>query len=154
MGARPEDWPWSSYRATLREAPCPPWLLREWLLSTFGETERAEVSAHRRFDEDDIGQPGPLEQLRHQVFLGSDTFVEGRRRKLPSDRDLAEIPRAQRRRKPKPLPEYARTHRDQDGAITASYASGGYTLKAIGMFFGLHYAQVSRIAPRGRDVKC
>jgi REP element-mobilizing transposase RayT len=154
MVARPEDWPWSSYRATLGEAPCPPWLLRDWLLSTFGETERTAVSAYRRFVEDGIGQPGPWEQLRHQIFLGSETFVEGLRRKLPADRDLAEIPRAQRRRKPKPLFEYARAHRDRDEALAAAYASGGYTLKEIGAFFGLHYAQVSRIARRVRDATC
>jgi REP element-mobilizing transposase RayT len=153
MVARPEDWPWSSYRATLGEAPSPPWLLRDWLLSTFGETERAALSAYRRFVEDGIGVPGPWEQLRHQVFLGSETFVEGVRRKLPSDRDLTEVPRAQRRRKPRPLFEYAQAHRDRDEAIAAAYASGDYTLKEIGAFFGLHYAQVSRIARKVRDAK-
>jgi hypothetical protein len=59
MVARPEDWPWSSYWATLAEVPCPPWLPRDWLLSTFGETERAAVSAYRRFVADGIGEPGP-----------------------------------------------------------------------------------------------
>jgi putative transposase len=154
MVARPEDWPWSSYRATLGDLPCPPWLRRDWLLATFGEIEAAAVAAYRRFVEDGIGEPGPWEQLRHQVFLGSGTFVEGVRRKLPPDRDLAEIPRAQRRREPKPLFEYARSHHDRDEAIAAAYASGGYTLKEIGAFFGLHYAQVSRIARRVRDAKC
>jgi hypothetical protein len=33
-----------------------------------------------------------------------------------------------------------------------AYPSGGHTLKEIGAFFGLHYAQVSRIARRVRDV--
>ena len=148
MVARPEDWPWSSYRATLGEAPFPPWLLRDWLLSTFGGTQRAAVAAYRRFVEGGIGEPGPWEQLRHQVFLGSETFVEGVRRKLPPNRDLTEGPRAQRRPKPKPLFEYARAYRDRDEAIAAAYASGGYTLKEMGAFFGLHYAQVSRIARR------
>jgi REP element-mobilizing transposase RayT len=118
--ARPEDWPWSSYRATLGDLPCPPWLRRDWLLATFGETEAAAVAAYRRFVEDGIGEPGPWEQLRHQVFLGSETFVDGVRRKLPSDRDLAEIPRAQRRREPKPLLEYACSHHDRDEAIAAA----------------------------------
>jgi hypothetical protein len=154
MVARPEDWRWTSCRATLGEAACPPWLLRDWLLATFGGTQRAAVSAYRRFVDDGIGEPGPWEQLRHQVFLGSETFVEGLRRKLPPDRDLAEIPRAQRRPKPKPLYDYACASRDRDEAITAAYASGGYTLKEIGAFFGLHYAQVSRIARRGSHAKC
>ncbi len=49
MVARPEVWHWGSYRATLGEAPCPPWLLRDWLLSMFGGTKRAAVSAYRKF---------------------------------------------------------------------------------------------------------
>ncbi len=72
---------------------------------------------------------------------------------MPPERDLAEVPRAQRRPKPKPLVEYARICRDRDGAIAAACASGGYTLKEIGAFFGLHYAQVSRIARKGYGAK-
>ncbi len=153
MVARPEAWPWSSYRATVGDEPCPAWLRRDWLLSTFGETERTAISAYRRFVADGIGQTGPWEQLRHQVFLGSETFVEDLRRKLPPDRDLSEIPKAQRRRVPKSLSEYARLHGERDEAIAAAYASGGYTLKEIGAHFGLHYAQVSRIAGKRRDAK-
>jgi putative transposase len=123
------------------------------VLSTFAETQRAAVSAYRRFVEDGIGEPGPWQQLRHQIFLGSEAFVEGVRRNLPPGRDLTEVPRAQRRPRPKPLVEYARTYRGRDGAIAAAYASGGYTLKEVGAFFGLHYAQVSRIARKVRDAK-
>lgn len=53
--------PWCFYPGVLPfypsgKAPYPLWLLRDWLLSTFGETERAAVSAYRRFVEDGIGQ--------------------------------------------------------------------------------------------------
>lgn len=153
MVATSEDWPWSSYRATTGDAPCPDWLRRDWLLSAFASTEQAAVAAYRRFVAEGVGQPGPWEQLRHQIFLGSETFVENLRRKLPRDRDLSEVPRAQRRPLPKPLPVYAGMHPDRDEAIAAAYASGGYTLKAIGDYFGLHYAQVSRIVRRMQDAK-
>ena len=153
MVATPDDWPWSSYRATTGDAPCPDWLRRDWLLSAFGSTEQAAVAAYRRFVAEGVGQPGPWEHLRHQVFLGSETFVEHLRRKLPRDRDLSEVPRAQRRSLPKPLPDYARMHPDRNEAIAAAYASGGYTLKTIGDYFGLHYAQISRIVRRTQDAK-
>ena len=94
-----------------------------------------------------------MRQLRHQVFLGSERFVENLRRKLPRDRDLSEVPRAQRRPLPKPLHHYSETYPDRDEAIAAAYASGGYTLKAIGEHFGLHYAQISRIVRRMKDAK-
>ncbi len=151
--SRPEDWPWSSDRATTGEAPCPDWLRRDWLLSAFGATEQAAVASYRRFVAEGIGQAGPWEQLRQQVFLGSEAFVENLRRRLPTDRDLSEVPRAQRRPPAKPLAEYAALHPDRDVAIAAAYASGGYTLKEIGEYFGLHYARVSRIVRGAKKAK-
>jgi DNA-binding MarR family transcriptional regulator len=41
----------------------------------------------------------------------------------------------------------------RDEAIAAAYASGGYTMKAIGKHFGLHYSQVSRIVRRMENTK-
>ena len=41
--------------------------------------------------------------------------------------------------------DYARRYPDRNEAITAAYASGGYTLKEIGQYFGLHYAHVRRV---------
>lgn len=106
MVAAPDDWPWSSFCATTGEVPCPDWPRRDWLLSAFDSTEHAAVTAYRCFVAEGIGQPGPWEQLRHQVFLGSEPFVEGLRRRLPRDRDLSEVPLAQRRSLPKPLDHY------------------------------------------------
>ena len=89
-----------------------------------------------------------------QVFLGSQAFVEHVRHQLPQGQDLSKIPRAQRRSPAKPLPEYASLHPDRDEAIAAAYVSGGFTLKEIGDYFGLHYAQVSRIVRRVKNAKC
>lgn len=152
MVDRPQDWPWSSYRATMGEVRCPGWLDRDWLLSTFGATEQAAVEGYRQWVADGIDRPGPWERLSHQVFLGSETFVERVRSVLPRDRDLSEVPRAQRRPPARPLAEYARLHPDRDAAMAAAYASGGYTLKAIGDYFGVHYTRVSHIIGGRRDV--
>ncbi len=150
---RPQDWPWSSYRATTGEAACSDWLRRDWLLSAFGATEQTAVARYRRFVAEGIGQPGPWEQLKHQVFLGSEAFVDNLRRQLPNDRDLSEVPRAQRRPPAKALAEYATLYPDRDEAIAVAYASGGYTLKQIGEYFCLHYSRVSRIVLRAREAK-
>ncbi len=147
------DWPWSSFRATTGEARCPRWLQRDRLLSAFAATEKEAVASYRLFVADGIAQPSPWENLKHQVFLGDETFVAATQRKRPGDRDLSEIPRAQRRPSGKPLTEYARQHALRDDAIAAAYAGGGHTMKAIGSFFGLHYSQVSRIVRRKEDAK-
>jgi REP element-mobilizing transposase RayT len=153
MVSRAADWPWSSYRATIGEMACPEWLRRDWLLSAFATTEQAAVASYRGFVSEGIDQPGPWGQLTHQVFLGSEAFVDTLRRRLPNDRDLSEVPHAQRRPPARPLADYAALYPTRDAAIAAAYASGGYTLKAIGEYFGLHYARVSRIVRRAREAK-
>lgn len=153
MRDRPQDWPWSSYAATTGDAACPDWLSRDWLLSAFGSTEAAAVAQYRRFVAEGIGQPGPWEQLKQQVFLGSDAFVSELSRRMPKDRDLSEVPLAQRRPPAKPLAEYVSLYPDRDQAIAAAYASGGYTLKDIGDHVGLHYARISRIVRAAEEAK-
>lgn len=150
---RADDWPWSSYRATKGETACPAWLRRDWLLSAVGATEQAAVASYRRVVAEGISQPEPWKQLKHQVSLGSEEFVDNFQRRLPKDRDLSEVPRAQRRPPAKPLAEYAEAYPDHDQAIAIAYASGGYTLKEVGQYFGLHYARVSRIVRQAKEAK-
>jgi len=64
---------------------------------------------------------------------------------LKPDRDLSEVPLAQKRRMARPLKEYERLSGSRDEAIVAAYTSGGYTMKEIGEHFGLHYSRVSRL---------
>jgi hypothetical protein len=122
------------------------------LFSAFGASEQTAVASYRRFVAEGVGQAGPWEHLRHQVVLGSETFVDNLRRRLPKDRIL-EVPRAQRRPTAKPLAEYTAVSADRDQPIATAYASGGYTLKQIGAYFGLHYARVSRIVRAARTAK-
>ena len=51
------------------------------------------------------------------------------------------------------MEHYVAMYPIRDEAIAAAYASGGYTLKAIGDYFGLHYAQISRVVRKMRDAK-
>ena len=82
MVGEAQDWPWSSFRATTGEGPCPGWLRRDWLLSAFGGTEREAVARYRRFVAEGKSLASPWGLLKHQVFLGSEEFVEGVRRAL------------------------------------------------------------------------
>jgi putative transposase len=75
--------------------------------------------------------------------------VEKMQSRLSPDKDLSEIPAAQRRPVAKPLDHYVRQSRDRNDAIRRAYESGGYGLKAIGDHFGLHYSRVSRIVTAG-----
>lgn len=152
MARTPAEYRWSSYRAMIGEEAAPEWLETHSILAAFGEAQAEAVERYAHFVSEGQGQPSPWEQLKHQVFLGSDAFVESMRRKVPEDRDLREIPQAKARPVAKPLAHYARQHPDRDRAITAAYASGGYTLQDIGDYFGLHYSRVSKIVRAASQV--
>lgn len=139
------EWPWSNYRATAGFRDAPTWLATDPTLSSFAARRLEARKQYQQFVAQGKGQPSPWERLKNQIYLGSDTFVEGLQSKLATDVDLREIPRAHRRRIPKPLDYYSRRYDDRNEAIAMAYASGGYSLKSIGDHFGLHYSRVSRI---------
>ena len=146
-----KDWPWSSYRATAGLASAPTWLGVDWLLASFAVRKNEAQERYRKYVAEGKGQSSPWELLRNQVYLGSDSFVEKHIASQESDKDLSEIPLSQRRRAPKAISSYEHKARDRNEAISLAYASGGYTLKEIGDYFGLHYSRVSRIIERAKN---
>ncbi len=143
-----KDWPWSSYRATAGQAQGASWLEIEWILSAFGRQKGQAIEGYRAFVAEGRNQPSLWEQLKNQVFLGSDAFVEKIQAGVDAGKDLSEVPAKQRRPLAKPLEHYSTTFEERDTAIAAAYASGGYSMKEIGDHFGLHYSYVSRIISR------
>ncbi len=103
------DWPRSSYRATSGEEPALDWLETRIVLVAFGGTELDAVAHSARFVAEGKGQPALWEQLKNQVFLGSDNFLASMRRQLPKNRGLREVPQAKRRPPPKPQPSMRAT---------------------------------------------
>ena len=51
------------------------------------------------------------------------------------DKDLSEVPKAQKHRAPKSLDEYERESAQRNDAIMAAFARGGCSMKAIGEHF-------------------
>jgi REP element-mobilizing transposase RayT len=145
MVASPKDWPWSSYRATAGQVKGPEYLNVEWLLATFAKTKLAAIKQYKEFVAEGKSQSSPWALLRNQIYLGSEQFVEKMQLFVAGDKQLDEIPSSQRRPKPKTLSEYSSSSQDRNTAIIKSYQSGGYTLKQIGEYFGLHYSSVSGI---------
>ena len=103
------------------------------------------TSTYRAFVAEGKGQPKPWDQLKNQVFLGTESFVADLQAKIQTDKDLSEVPQSQRRAKPRSLEEYDKRYEDRNAAIVAAYASGGYRMKTLGDYFGLHYSRISRI---------
>ena len=144
MVVRPEDWPWSSYVAMGNRRVAPDWLEVNGMLAYFGENRRSAVLAYRRFVMAGIGQDSPWSQLKGQIYLGDEQFLEAMQDRLDGRVDSVEVPRTQRRPKAKSLEYYDRNSSSDKDAMRMAYASGGLTLQAIAAYFGVHYSTVSR----------
>ena len=144
MVAQAGDWPWSSYNAMVGTSSRPDWLQTDWVLGQFGRTRGEAVAAYMDFVHAGVGQPSAWESLRGQIYLGSEAFVDGMQSLFADRTAMAEIPRVQRRPLAKSLEYYRDTMADPKAAMVTAYATGDYTMQEIAMFFGVHYATVSR----------
>jgi len=139
-------WKWSSYHATIGTDTRPEWLHTDWLLGQFGAQRVRQVERYIEFVQEGVRGPRIWENLRGQVFLGSESFVDAMQAELESNAKGTnrEIPRLQRRALAKSLDYYRKSFDDAKSGMAAAYATGDYTLQAIADAFGVHYATVSR----------
>ncbi len=54
-----ENWKWSSYGITVGTSYCPKWFDREWVLGSFGKTEKATIKHYMQFVANGVEQPFP-----------------------------------------------------------------------------------------------
>lgn len=147
------EWPWSSYRATVGLDPVPSWLTVDWILAAFGARKLSAQKRYQFFISEGKRQPSPWSSFKNQIYLGSESFVEQTQQMIEADKDLSEIPASQRRAVPKTLDWYASNTSERDEAIRLAYDSGGYSMREIGDFFGLHYSRISKILKLVERVK-
>jgi len=75
MVKRGGDWPWSSYRAMVGEAPAPEWLATDALLAQFGSRRSRARERYRELVSQGVGGEGIWSALRQQIYLGDEAFV-------------------------------------------------------------------------------
>ena len=138
-----EQWPWSSYPATIGLTKAPEWLDTDWLLNQFGRRRSRAKSAFRQFIMDGRGIPSPLKLTRHQLLLGDDNFV-AQHIKAQRAESLRDLSNTQRRTFTLTLNEYRQRYEKRDEAMAKAYYSGNYTMKEIGEHFGFHTVTVGR----------
>ena len=98
-----------------------------------------------KFVQEGIGLPSIWTGLTKQIYLGSDQFADKVQRQITSGgSNLEEIPQVQRRPPAKPLAYYRRRYGNKKEAMARAYLSGGYLLKEVGQYFGVHISTVSR----------
>jgi DNA invertase Pin-like site-specific DNA recombinase len=92
-----------------------------------------------------MGAESIWKDLKGQIYLGDDEFVDRMRGKLGErDKDV-NIPRVQQQG---PAPKFSvirRQHKNRDRAIRAAYETGAYSYQQIAKEFGVHFTTVGRI---------
>jgi REP-associated tyrosine transposase len=135
--AKASTWRWSSYRATAGLAPVAEFLRTDWILEQFGKSQLRAQQQYRKFVRDGMATR-PWDDLKGQIYLGSEAFVE---KHASGKKDIKEIPRAQlRAAKPSLQKIFARSGKK---AIAEAYEHG-YRLNEIAAHLDVHYATVSR----------
>jgi REP element-mobilizing transposase RayT len=150
---RPEQWKWSSYRATIGLVKKPTFLTDDWILSQFDARKGIAVKKYRRFVMEGIDKGSPWEALKGQIFYGTDEFIEQLSGLLDEKGNMKEVPKLQRYVARPSLSELfkgkkGKERKAKDKAIYAAYVRYGYTMKEISEHLGLHYATMSRAIKR------
>lgn len=156
--ARPEEWPWSSYRATagLPASEESGFLTTSWLLGQFSPDETTARQRYLDFVSSGIGQDSPWPQLQSQLFLGKEAFIDRVKDAIPEKMSVKEIPKLQRyANRPQLKDIFAdllmkkkMVKQKRDEAIVASYITYGYEQKEVANFLGIHYTTVSHVIKR------
>ncbi len=152
MVRRAQDWPWSSYRATAGLEAAPSFLTTDWILEQFAGAKAKAEKAYRSFASE--GRDVTVwENLRGQIYLGSDAFIEEH---APGLSPVREIPRTQVQVRRPPLAALVTDSRDAAG-IARAYLEHRYTQQEIADYLDVHYSTISRrlrasYVPRLRNI--
>jgi len=145
MVIQASDWEWSSYRATTEKILVPEWLSINHVLSQFSQQRKTAIRKYEEFVLAGI-KNGPIwGQLINQIYLGDAEFIGKMQTHLTEQQKDIQIPKIQRRAKPRPLAEYERQALSRDEAIVDAYSSGGYSYQEIGNYFNLHFTRIGKI---------
>ena len=152
----PEEWPWSSYQATVmsthvRSAP----LAADSLLSRFGQTQEEAVAAYADYIRAGVGQPSILTHVIPPGILGTQTFIQVVTEHLVSRASEPSVAATLLMLARPSLtqifgPDVRREHSQLPLRVAAAVHLG-YSLVQIGEHLGVHYTTVSRYLRAAQD---
>jgi putative transposase len=146
MKKKPESWPWSSYRASLGLVAAEAFLAVDGLLAQFAQRRSTAQVRYAQFVAEGMNAPSPWIEVKGQVFLGSDDFVEKMQKQMAKHlRGDVQIPVAQRRAPAKTLAQIEESAVSRNEAIVAAHGTGVYSYQQIAAHFGIHFTTVGRV---------
>ncbi len=141
----PKDWSRGSYAQMIRMEKGISCLSTDWILAQFGPEKKAAIAAYQEFVISGIDIESPLKQVKGQIFLGSDDFMENIERLIGKQGKLSEIPKKQLYVNRPFLNDIFQNRDKKEERIYQAYQNYGYTLKDIAKHLGVHYTTISRV---------
>lgn len=150
MVEAPEDFRWSSYRATAGKEPPHPCLITDWILGQFSRTRVKAEKEYRQFVKWGIDKETIWTEVKGQALLGEEDFVDSLVAHLRRHKDIPEIPKSQRYADRPALDKIfnegiLKDKQKRDRKIAEAVEKHGYTQRSIADHLGLHFSYVSRI---------
>ncbi len=97
LASKPEDYAWSSYRATAGIEEAPAWLDVPAALAAFGDAPVIAQAAYRQFVLDKVGMDDPLWlEVVNGIYLGSEEWTKLIRRQVESKPRSTDHPKVHR----------------------------------------------------------
>jgi hypothetical protein len=145
--ARPEDWEWSSFSATIGLSSAPSWLN---VCAFLGKIDSKDPVLARRTFRFFVREGTNLEKVdiaKNAPVFASEEFIRDLQPRLETKRVDREFPRRDRlvdRPSLDVIFDDVDGKSDRDSRIHLSHVKWGYTMKGIAEFLSIHYVTVSR----------
>ena len=92
----PREWQWSSYKETTGYGKGISCLTKDWILIQFGRKREESETRYKEFVREGIKAESPWKEVRGQLYLGDENFINRIKKLIRSKETLKEIPRIQR----------------------------------------------------------
>lgn len=150
----PEQWKWSSYRATAGMEKAHSCLTTDWILGRFDNRKKRAQTQYREFVGAGIGKETIWTAVKGQSLLGGDGFIQEHLGYVKGYEEVKEIPRSQRHLARPALEDLMGTaalvnRKKRNTAIRRAVHEYGYSQREIADHLHLHYSTISRLA--GKD---
>ncbi|MCC6543659.1 MAG: transposase [Nitrospirae bacterium] len=147
---RPEEWKWSSYRATAGIDYSHPCHTIDWILGQFDTNKIAAAKKFKEFVWAGIGRESIWIKVSGQILLGDNCFIEKFTTYLKCKEDVKEVPRSQRyvnRPSLECLFDTAVLKEKQSRNLTIIEAimRYGFSQKEVAEYLKMHYSTISRL---------
>ncbi|HOL22036.1 MAG TPA: transposase [bacterium] len=156
---KPEEWKWSSYRATAGYESSPPYLTTDWILGHFSLDLTEARNRYIEFVKQGISKESIWKEVKGQVFLGGKLFIEKYGGLKQDKGSIKEIPRIQRYLERPSLEEIFSKEimykkKEMHRYIVKAIKKYGYYQSDIAKFLNVHCSTISRIVKKeGNDAK-